>query len=79
MPPEGSPSERLRAVLEVWLDYVESHSYAWQMLFRDTAAGVPIEASRRELHARAREVLADDHPLARRAAIPAARSVRWPS
>ena len=58
MPTEGSPSERLRAVLELWLDYVESHSYAWQMIFRDTGGGVPIEASRRELNARAREVLA---------------------
>jgi AcrR family transcriptional regulator len=58
MPTEGSPPERLRAVLELWLDYVESHSYAWQMIFRDTGGGVPIEASRRELNARAREVLA---------------------
>jgi AcrR family transcriptional regulator len=58
MPTEGSPSERLRAVLELWLDYVESHSYAWQMIFRDTGGGVPIEARRRELNARAREVLA---------------------
>ena len=58
LPTEGSPNERLRAVLELWLDYVESHSYAWQMIFRDTGGGVPIETSRRELNARAREVLA---------------------
>src|SRR3954453_20937637 len=30
IPSEGSPAERLRAVLEVWLSYVEAHSYAWK-------------------------------------------------
>ena len=59
MPAEGSLQDRLRAVLEIWLEYVETHSYAWQMLFRDTGGGPEVRAFRREVHARAREVLAE--------------------
>jgi AcrR family transcriptional regulator len=59
IPAEGSRRERLRAVLEIWLDYVESRSYAWKMLFRDTGGGPEIAARRREVHARARAVLVD--------------------
>jgi AcrR family transcriptional regulator len=59
MPVEGTPEARLRAVLEVWLDYVEARSYAWKMLFRDTGGGPEIAARRREVHAEARAVLVD--------------------
>jgi AcrR family transcriptional regulator len=51
--------ERLRTVLEVWLDYVQARSYAWRMLFRDTGGGPEIAARRREVHARARAVLVE--------------------
>jgi len=57
IPPEGPLEARLRAVLEVWLDYVEAHDYAWRMLFRDTGGGEAVRAFRVELHARARAVL----------------------
>ena len=40
IPPEGPIEHRMRAVLDVWLDYVESHSYAWKMLFRDSGGGL---------------------------------------
>jgi AcrR family transcriptional regulator len=59
VPTEGSTEERLRAVLELWLDYVEARSYAWKMLFRDTGGGPETAARRREVHARARAVLVD--------------------
>lgn len=59
MPAEGTPEQRLRAVLEVWLDYVQARSYAWKMLFRDTGGGPEIAARRREVHAEARAVLAE--------------------
>src|SRR5215218_1781509 len=58
IPAEGSLDARLRAVLEVWLDYVEAHDYAWRMLFRDTSGGEEVRAFRVEVHARARAVLA---------------------
>jgi AcrR family transcriptional regulator len=59
IPAEGDLEQRLRAVLEVWIDYVETHSYAWKMLFRDTGGGAEVMAFRRDVHARARAVLAE--------------------
>jgi AcrR family transcriptional regulator len=59
MPAQGTAEERLRAVLDTWLDYVEARSYAWKMLFRDTGGGPEIAARRREVHARARGVLVE--------------------
>jgi len=59
IPEHGSPEERVRPVLEVWIDYVERRSYAWRMLFRDPGGGPEIAAFRAEVHARARSVLVD--------------------
>ena len=59
IPADGSLEQRLRAVLEVWFAYVETHAYAWNMLFRDTGGGPEIRAFRVEVHARARAVLAE--------------------
>ena len=59
IPEEGMPEERLRAVLEVWLAYVEAHSYAWKMLFRDSGGGPETQAFRLEVHTRARAVLVE--------------------
>jgi AcrR family transcriptional regulator len=58
LPARGPAEQRVRGVLEIWLDYVEAHSYAWQMLFRDSGGGEEIRSFRLEVHARAREVLA---------------------
>jgi AcrR family transcriptional regulator len=58
IPAGGTLDRRLRAVLEVWLDYVEAHDYAWRMLFRDTGGGEEVRAVRVEVHGRARAVLA---------------------
>jgi AcrR family transcriptional regulator len=58
IPAAGTPQERLRAVLEVWLAYVEEHPYAWRMLFRDSGGGEDVQAYRREVQDRARTVLA---------------------
>jgi AcrR family transcriptional regulator len=57
MPTEGTTAERMRAVLDGWLDYVEARSYSWKMLFRDAGGGPEIAARRREVHAEARAVL----------------------
>ena len=57
MPTEGTTEERMRAVLDGWLDYVEARSYSWKMLFRDAGGGPEIAARRREVHAEARAVL----------------------
>jgi AcrR family transcriptional regulator len=59
IPVSGTLDARLRAVLELWLDYVETHAYAWKMLFRDTGGGPVVEAFRLDVHARARAVLVE--------------------
>ena len=57
IPASGTLDERLRAVLDVWLAYVESHAYAWKMLFRDTGGGPEVQAFRLDVHAQARATL----------------------
>jgi AcrR family transcriptional regulator len=54
----GPPRERVRAVLDAWLAYVETYSYAWKMLFRDSGGDAEVHAVRRAVHERARAVLA---------------------
>lgn len=57
IPPAGPLEARLRAVVEVWVAYVEEHAYAWRMLFRDRGGGDRVQAFRGEVHDRARLVL----------------------
>jgi AcrR family transcriptional regulator len=59
IPAQGPPEERLRIVLELWFAYVEAHSYAWKMLFRDSGGSPEIQAFRIDVHARARAVLVE--------------------
>jgi AcrR family transcriptional regulator len=58
IPAEGSPEQRIRPVLEIWFSYVEEHTYAWKMLFRDSGGGPDVQSFRLEVHAEARRVLA---------------------
>jgi AcrR family transcriptional regulator len=48
----------VRAVLDVWLDYVSTHRHAWPMLFRDSSGDDEIRAQRLHVSRRARELLA---------------------
>jgi AcrR family transcriptional regulator len=81
MPAEGTAAQRLRALLALWLDYVEVHAYSWKMLFRDTGGGPEVAARRREVHAEARAVLVDaiaalaERPIARRELEPLAELI----
>jgi AcrR family transcriptional regulator len=52
------PDELARAILEGWLDYVHENQHAWLMLFRDGSGDEDIQAVRRRVSLRAREVLA---------------------
>jgi AcrR family transcriptional regulator len=56
---EGLDSGPLaRAIVEGWLDYVRENQHAWLMLFRDSSGDEEIQAVRRRVSRRAREVLA---------------------
>jgi AcrR family transcriptional regulator len=58
IPPEGDLEQRLRTVIDLWLDYVAGHAYAWKLLFRDGGGGPAVEAVRAEVQLEARDTLA---------------------
>jgi AcrR family transcriptional regulator len=57
MPASATPEQRIRAVLERWVAYVEEHTYSWRMLFRDAGGGPEVRAFRAEVQAAAQAVL----------------------
>lgn len=52
------PDALVRLILEHWLDYVRENQHAWAMLFRDASGDDELRRRRREVSARAREVMA---------------------
>ena len=56
---DSSASAAARAILEHWFDYVRANQHAWVMLFRDTSGDDEIQAYRRGVSVRAREVIAE--------------------
>ena len=57
--PDGLELDQLvRAILEHWFDYVRENQHAWFMLFRDRSGDEEIQALRRRVNLRAREVIA---------------------
>lgn len=51
---DDPPERRAARALDAWFAYVESHPYAWRMLFRDESGDPEAEAIRREVAARSR-------------------------
>lgn len=47
----------LDQAVDAWLAYVESHPFAWRMLFRDTTGDPEVQAAHAEVAARSRELL----------------------
>jgi AcrR family transcriptional regulator len=50
--------ERVPRALDVWARYVESHPFAWQMLFRDASGDFEVREVHRAVHAQSRAALA---------------------
>jgi AcrR family transcriptional regulator len=50
---------RLPAILDGWFAYVEERPHAWRMIFRDTSGDAEIQAFRRAVQERARQVLVE--------------------
>jgi AcrR family transcriptional regulator len=48
---------RLEQAVDAWLAYVESHPFAWRMLFRDTTGDPEVQAAHREVAAQSRDLL----------------------
>ncbi len=57
MPADAGPPEIVGAVLALWFDYIEEHSDAWLVIFRDKTGDPDIERARRRVNARATEIL----------------------
>ena len=55
---DEAPSERIPRALDAWARYVESHPYAWKMLFRETTGDPEAAAVHREVLAGSRAMLA---------------------
>ena len=55
---ETAWDRRLRAMLDLWFGYVHERPHGWKMLFRDSTGDEEIRASRLEVQATARALLA---------------------
>lgn len=49
--------KQIRAGLDAWFAYVESHPFAWRLLFRDTTGLAELEAHHRQMRTQARAVI----------------------
>lgn len=54
---DDPPEERLSRTIDAWFAYVETHPYAWRMLFRETSGDAEVEAIHAEVAAQSRDLL----------------------
>jgi AcrR family transcriptional regulator len=48
---DAPAEQRIAEALDAWFGYVESHPYAWRMIFRDTSGEPAVQAAHREIQA----------------------------
>lgn len=53
----GSPEHRIHKAVDAWFGYVESHPFAWRMVFADTSGEPDVQAMHREIQAQSRRAL----------------------
>lgn len=54
---EGPAEQRIAQALDAWFAYVESHPYAWRMIFRDTSGDPDVQATHRAIQAKSSQGL----------------------
>jgi AcrR family transcriptional regulator len=54
---DDPPARRIPRAIEAWFAYVESHPYAWRMLFRDTSGEPGVRAVHEEVIAQSRAAI----------------------
>jgi AcrR family transcriptional regulator len=54
---EDPPERRMRRAIDAWFAYVESHPYAWRMLFAETSGDPEVQAIHRAVAAQSRAAL----------------------
>jgi len=57
LPDDEEPTRRIARALDAWFAYVQSHPYAWRMLFRETTGDPEVDAVHREVAERSRAVV----------------------
>ncbi len=53
----GSPGERIHRAVDAWFAYVETHPFAWRMVFADTSGDPDVQALHAEIQAQSRRAL----------------------
>jgi len=56
-PGDDPPAQRLARSVDAWFGYVETHPYAWRMLFVDTTGDPEVRAVHREVAGQSRAAL----------------------
>lgn len=54
---DGPPAQQLASALDAWFGYVESHPFAWKMLFRETTGDPAVLRMHAEVAAASRALL----------------------
>jgi AcrR family transcriptional regulator len=54
---EDPPEQRIPRAFDAWFAYVQTHPYAWRMLFRDTTGDPEIEAAHRAVADQSRALI----------------------
>lgn len=54
---DDPPERRMARAIDAWFAYVQTHPYAWRMLFRETSGQPEVEAIHRDVAARSRGAL----------------------
>ena len=57
LPGDDPPETRVARSVDAWFAYVETHPFAWAMLFRDTTGEPEVEAMRRDVAAEHRAAI----------------------
>jgi len=57
LPGEEPQERRIARAFDAWFHYVQTHPYAWRMLFKDTTGQPQIEAMHREVAAHSRQAI----------------------
>ncbi len=54
---DGPPAKRIASAFDAWFAYVESHPFAWKMLFRETTGDPEVQALHREVQVESRAAM----------------------
>src|SRR5207248_8921007 len=57
LPRQDADEESIARAVDAWFQYIETHTYAWRMLFRETSGDPDVEAIHREVASESRTAM----------------------